>query len=117
MSPNGPRGNFKHQSARVSMASIYSSHWNGRTGDTKGVIAGARRLFGISRGHPRTPVKPPKRAWQPSRPKHEETIGDVAGGTWEQHNNRLSNSRTIKMGPAITEEGILRSVPSSNRET
>src|SRR6218665_10817 len=63
MSPKGPRGNFKHQSVRVSMASIYSSHWNGRTGNTKGVIAGASRLFGISRGHPRTPVKPPKRAW------------------------------------------------------
>src|SRR6218665_3297842 len=41
MSPKGPGGNFKHQSARVSMASIYSSHWNGRTGNTKGVIAGA----------------------------------------------------------------------------
>src|SRR6218665_2861391 len=34
MSPKGPRGNFKHQSVRVSMASIYSSHWNGRTGNT-----------------------------------------------------------------------------------
>src|SRR6218665_738142 len=44
MSPKGPRGNFKHQSARVSMASIYSSHWNGRTGDTKGVIAGVSSL-------------------------------------------------------------------------
>src|SRR6218665_2196461 len=50
MSPKGPRGNFKHPSVRVSMASIYSSHWNGRTGNTKGVIAGALRLFGISRG-------------------------------------------------------------------
>src|SRR6218665_1349662 len=52
MSPKGPRGNYKHQSVRVSMASIYSSHWNGRTGNTKGVIAGAPRHFGISRGHP-----------------------------------------------------------------
>src|SRR6218665_1616619 len=117
MSPKGPRGNFKHQSVRVSMVSIYSSHWNGRTGNTKGVIAGAPRLFCISRGHPRTPVKPPKRAWWPSRPNHGETIGDVAGGTWDQHHSRLSHSHTVKMGPAITAEDILRSISSSNRET
>src|SRR6218665_798345 len=116
MSPKGPRGNFKHQSVRVSMASIYSSHWNGRTGNTKGVIAAAFRLFGISRGHPRTPVKPPKRAQYPSIPKHGETIGDVEGGTWDQHHRRLPQSHTIKMGPAITAEDILRCISSSNRE-
>src|SRR6218665_1745852 len=50
MSPHGPPGNFKHQSVRVSMASIYSSHWNGRTGNTKGVIAGAPAFLASAAG-------------------------------------------------------------------
>src|SRR6218665_623377 len=50
MSPKGPRGNFKHRSVRVSMASIYSSHWNGRTGNTKGVIAGAPAFLASAAG-------------------------------------------------------------------
>src|SRR6218665_3670426 len=50
MSPKGPRGNFKHQYVRVSMASIYSSHWNWRTENTKGVIADASRLLASAAG-------------------------------------------------------------------
>src|SRR6218665_2444605 len=106
MSPKGPRGNFKHQSVRVSMASIYSSHWNGRTGNTKGVIAGAPAFLASAAGtlelqsnllkeldsHPDPNMEKLLAMWQAE-------LGINITVDFHQHHNKLSHSHTIKKGP------------------
>src|SRR6218665_3361132 len=116
MSPKGPRGNFKTSICQSlnGFNLLFPLEWE--DWEYEGCHRWRFPLFGISSGHPQTPVKPPKRAWLPFRLKHGESIGAVAGGTWDQHHSRLSHSHTVKMGPAITAEDILRSISSSNRE-